>query len=126
MRLIFVYGSLKRGLSNSHWLEGQEFVGEALTEPLYRMYDWAGYPGLVVANGSEGLAIRGEVWRVDDPGLVELDRLEDVDQGLYHRGLIRLRPPFAGQAVEVYYFSRSVEGLRDGGADWTENGAPPL
>ena len=121
MRLVFVYGSLKRGLSNEHWLAGQEFVAEAVTEPGYRMYDWGGYPGLVETGSPDnGLAIHGEVWRVDDRCLAALDRLEDVDQGLYHRGLVRLQPPFTDVPVETYYFSRSVAGLRDGGVDWRE------
>ena len=45
--LVFVYGTLKRGMSNHRWLRGQRFVDESRTLPSYRMYDLGGYPGLV-------------------------------------------------------------------------------
>ncbi len=34
---IFVYGTLKRGGRYAHYLNGQAFLGEAFTEPCYRM-----------------------------------------------------------------------------------------
>lgn len=119
MTLVFVYGSLKRGLSNAGWLKGQEFVGEADTRPGYRMYDWGGFPGMVeVSEG--GLAIQGEVWRVDDRCMAGLDRLEDVDRGLYRRARVQLANAFANTEVVSYLYMKSVEGLRDAGSNWTE------
>ena len=67
--LVFVYGTLKRGLSNHGWLRGQTFEGEARTVPRYRMFDLGGYPGMVLADEGEGGAIEGEVWAVDEEGL---------------------------------------------------------
>jgi len=119
MTLVFVYGSLKSGLSNARLLHGQRFLGPAVTRPHYRMFDWGGYPGMV-ERPHDGLAIRGEVYQVDAPCLVALDLLEDVDQGLYWRGPVDLAEPFHGHRVEAYFFGRPVDGLRDGGADWRE------
>ncbi len=117
MTRVFVYGSLKRGLSNDHYLRGQRFLGRARTRPRYRLFDWGGYPGLVERAG-DGLAIHGEVYLVDDACLAELDRLEDIDRGLYRRDRIELAEPFDEQVVEAYFFERPVGGLPDGGDDW--------
>lgn len=119
MTLVFVYGSLKRGLSNAGLLHGQRFMGTAVTRPRYRMFDWGGYPGMVERAG-DGLAIHGEVYEVDDACLADLDRLEDVDQGLYRRGPVELAGPFHDHRVEAYFFDRPVDGLCDGGVDWRE------
>lgn len=62
-QLVFVYGSLKQGFALHALLQGQLRVGNAWTEPWYRLFDLGSYPGLV--EWPEGLAIRGEVYEVD-------------------------------------------------------------
>src|SRR5207249_6980142 len=62
---LFVYGTLKRGGRGNRWLAGQRFLGEAVTEPTYRLYDLGTYPGLV-RDEANGLAVKGELWEVDD------------------------------------------------------------
>ncbi|MFZ4765639.1 MAG: gamma-glutamylcyclotransferase family protein [Roseimicrobium sp.] len=115
---IFVYGTLKSGLSNHRWLAGQQLLGEARTKPCYRMFDCGGYPGMVrVAQG--GVAISGEVWLVDVPGRVKLDILEDVALGAYALEPVALEEPFAKE-VFTYLYRWSVSGLRDAGSDWRE------
>ncbi len=114
--LVFVYGTLKRGGENHDWLNGQHFVAEARTRPVYRMFDLGGYPGMV--RSADGLAIQGEIWRVDGPGLVRLDVLEDVEGGEYERVEVALEGEFADQAVEGYLYLPSVEGRRDVGECW--------
>ncbi len=107
--LIFVYGSLKRGLSNHHWLAGQHFVAEARTAPGYQLFDLGEYPGMVTAAETEG-SVWGELWEVDDDGLAGLDVLEGVDEGMYERVAVSLLEPFAGTAVETYLYRESVAG----------------
>ena len=107
--LIFVYGSLKRGLSNHHWLEGQRFVGEARTAPGYRLYSLGEYPGMVEGTDS-GRSIGGEVWEVDDEGLASLDILEGVAEGMYDRVPVSLLEPFAEAEVQTYLYRWGVEG----------------
>lgn len=117
MHLLFVYGTLKRGASNHHWLTGQTFVGEAHTAPGYRLFGLGGYPGLVLwPDDRDGVA--GEVWSVDDACLADLDAFEGVPEGLYRRELIRLRPPFADHRIEAYIYPHSVLGRPEIGSVW--------
>ena len=116
--LVFVYGTLKRGHDNHHWISQQRFLDVARTQPVYRMHDLGGYPGMVPAGAGEGVSIEGEVWEVDPPGLARLDVLEDIDGGEYERVLIQLEPPWAEQKVEGYLYLHSVADRRDAGTCW--------
>jgi len=75
--ILFVYGTLKRGLRNHFRIGDQSFLGEAVTEPRYRVIDLGPHPGLVV-DSTNGLAVRGELWAVNDRCLAELDAFEEV------------------------------------------------
>ena len=114
--LVFVYGTLKRGGDNHRWIEDQQFVAEAHTTPVYRMYDLGGYPGMV--RSAEGLSIQGEVWSVDEAGIARLDVLEDTDGGEYERVRVQLEGEYATQQVEGYIYLCSIEGRREVGACW--------
>lgn len=114
---VFAYGTLKRGQGNHHLLAGQDFLGSGRTEPVYRLWDLGGYPGMVRA-AEGGQSIAGEVWEVDEPCLRQLDELEDVAGGEYERTAIRLLPPHADLGVEGYLLLRSVAGCRDAGSSW--------
>lgn len=114
--LVFVYGTLKRGGENHGWIDKQRFVAEACTRALYRMYDLGGYPGMV--HSPDGISIEGEVWEVDEAGLLRLDILEDTEGGEYERVAVQLEGEFAAQDVEGYVYLRSVEGRREVGACW--------
>lgn len=117
MTRVFVYGSLKRGRSNHHYLVGQRFLGDARTLRGFRMFDLGGYPGIVAAD-ADGYPIEGEVWEVDAECLAQLDRLEGVDEAEYRRQLIEIAPPFQQGPVEGYVYLRSVNGLQEVGASW--------
>lgn len=114
--LVFVYGTLKHGGSNHEWIAQQQFVAEARTQPLYRLHDLGGYPGMV--RDENGVSIQGEVWEVDEAGLARLDVLEDTAGGEYERVVVRLEGGWAEQKVEGYVYLRSVEGRRELGACW--------
>jgi Gamma-glutamyl cyclotransferase, AIG2-like len=43
-RRILIYGTLKPGECNAHYLTDQDFIGEARTDPRYRMVDCGSYP----------------------------------------------------------------------------------
>lgn len=116
--LVFVYGTLKRGLSNHGWMRGQTFVDEAVTEPRYRMHDLGGYPGMVEVP--DGLAIEGEVWEVDEAGLQRLNVLEGVDAGEYALVPVALQPPWDQRGVLGYLYLLPVAGCRDCGTRWVE------
>jgi gamma-glutamylcyclotransferase (GGCT)/AIG2-like uncharacterized protein YtfP len=112
MAFVFVYGTLKRGGENHRVIAGQRFVGEARTEPGFRLYQLDGYPGMVEA-GAGGRSIEGELWEVDDPALARLDELEGTASGLYARVPLRLQPPHGGVAAETYLYRRSIAGRTD-------------
>lgn len=116
-RRIFVYGTLKRGLSNHSHLAGQRFVSTAQTKPVYLLFDVGGYPGLVHA-AKHGMAIEGEIWEIDEACLVALDRLEDTEGGEYERVIIALSAPFDHDEIEGYIYSRTIAGRRAAGCVW--------
>ena len=119
MPLVFVYGTLKRGGSNFHYMAGQQFLGEARTPPGYRLYELGGHPGMIVKPDDKN-GVTGEVWSVDAPGLANLDVLEGLIEGLYRRVSLKLLPPFADRAIETYLYAQSVEGRNDIGSTWRE------
>ena len=119
MKLVFVYGTLKRGCKNHDQLAGQVFVGSARSEPGYRLYNLGDYPGLV-ADATDSAGVVGEIWEVDEQALADLDTFEGVDEGLYSRRPIPLLPPHAGLRVDAYVYLPPVLGRPALGAEWTE------
>lgn len=116
-KLIFVYGTLKRGGSNHLYLKGQAFVGEARTEPGFRLYALDGYPGMIPLP-SDRDGVTGEVWSVAPEALTQIDSLEGIDVGMYRRETIPLLAPFARLSVEGYLYARPVKGRLDLGSTW--------
>ena len=100
---VAVYGSLKRGFYNHHFLHKAVFEGQGQTAPVYTMVDLGDYPG-VVAGGRT--AIQVEVYRVSPWLLARLDRLEDVPR-VYWRTSITL--PGRGQ---VFFYRLNPNYLR--------------
>ena len=115
--LVFVYGSLKRGGSNQHYLAGQKFIGVARTTPGFRLFDLGQYPGMIPFAGDRD-GVSGEVWSVEVDCLDHLDVLEGIAEELYRREPVPLLPPFADHKVETYLYARSVEGRRDLGGEY--------
>lgn len=104
--LVFVYGTLKRGGCNHALLAGQAFVREARTQPVYRMFDLGGYPGII--HASPGISIIGELWRVSADCLARLDTLEGLHEGEYTREKIALASPHEALEALGYLYARPV------------------
>jgi gamma-glutamylcyclotransferase (GGCT)/AIG2-like uncharacterized protein YtfP len=104
---LFVYGTLKRGQRHHDLLSGPAFIGEAVTEPRFRLHDCGPYPCLVEV-ADNGTAIHGEVYLVDAATLDRLDALEAVPH-LYERRTIRL--PGFGPPVAVYLYRQDTTGF---------------
>jgi gamma-glutamylaminecyclotransferase len=117
MTLIFVYGTLKRGFSNHHHLDGQAFLGAARTAPGYALYALAEYPGMVRQEGDpRALAARCGPWTTNaSPAWISL---ECTAEGLYGREAVRMGQPFEGRSVEAYVYLKDTTGLRKIGPDW--------
>ncbi|AFY27954.1 gamma-glutamylcyclotransferase family protein [Cyanobium gracile] len=107
--LVFVYGTLKRGHGNHHWLLEAPFLGEAVL-PDVVLHDLGPFPMAVPGEG----VVRGEVYRVDAAGLARLDRLEGYPR-LYDR---RPLPLADGRQAWVYlgrpHQVRHVSAIADG------------
>ncbi len=117
MKLIFVYGTLKRHGSNHRFLVGQQFVGEARTVAGYVLYSLGDYPGMVRSSDPAHF-VTGEVWQVDQAGVVQLDTLEGTGEGLYERVGITLEPSFEPSLVETYLYLRPLAGRPIIGSTW--------
>ena len=116
-KLIFVYGTLKRGGSNHALLAAEKFIGPARTAPGFRLWSLGDYPGMT-AHAADRDGVTGEVWSVGDNTLARLDELEGLAEGLYRRERVPLLGEFAAAEVEVYLYARSVAGRADLGAEW--------
>ncbi len=99
-KVLFVNGTLMRGLALNGNLEGAAFLGEARTVPEYRLYSIGDvHPGMYRV-GEGGISVPGEIYEMSDeiwakveagepPGLycgpVELDDGRVLDGILYPR-----------------------------------------
>jgi gamma-glutamylaminecyclotransferase len=108
--ILFVYGTLKRGERNAFRLADQEFLGEAVTAPRYRVIDLGPHPGLI-HDPATGLAICGELFAVGARCLTELDAFEGVPEAF-----VRERIAVEGyEEVWAYYMNTPVpEGAKSG------------
>jgi gamma-glutamylaminecyclotransferase len=112
--IVFVYGTLKRGQRNHGFLAGQEFLDEAQTVPRYRLVVCNGHPCLI-EDARHGVAVRGEVWSVDDDALRRIDELEEVPT-LYSRRPIILQD--CATPVAAYFYNGNVAGGVDCCGEW--------
>jgi len=83
-QLVFVYGTLKRGEKNHHWLKGASWQGVAKLNGVV-LHDLGPFPMAVIG---EGTAL-GEVYAVEGNGLAKLDELEGYPR-LYGRQVMEL------------------------------------
>lgn len=112
---LFVYGTLKRGQKGHHLVASQEFLGEATTMPLYRLYGLGWHPGMVL-DTENGLEIKGELWAVDDETLAKLDEYEGLAEAFYTRGDVAIRDCF--EPVQTYFFNQKIVPGALSGAEW--------
>jgi gamma-glutamylcyclotransferase (GGCT)/AIG2-like uncharacterized protein YtfP len=80
-----VYGALKQGQQNHHWLKDADYLGSWRTPPHYKLWDLGGFPGV---RKSGQTAIIGELYNVTSQVLFTLDRLEGY-RTLYDRKRIQ-------------------------------------
>ena len=70
---VFVYGTLKSGHRNHHYLEQADFIGHHVTDKCFSMYEYDDFPA-VTQNGSH--AVSGEIYRINQQQFEMLDELE--------------------------------------------------
>ena len=114
--LVFVYGTLRPGQANHRrFLAGRRMTPAVLDHHELRLGAW---PWVRRAAGS---SVVGEVVAVEPAELVDLDALEDVGGGWYHRERLLVRVP-GGDPVEAWvYTAGTIAGPHDrlvAGGDW--------
>lgn len=85
-KIIFVYGTLMKGMRNHIYLEKEKFLGVSQTKPEYELV----FNGSIPAARSGGESIKGELYEVSEETLKSLDVLEEVDSNLYDRKEIEI------------------------------------
>jgi gamma-glutamylaminecyclotransferase len=108
MRMLFVYGTLKRGHRLHAYLEMARFVGEASTGPGYALYRIEWFPAMVA--DPEAAGVSGELYEVDDELLARLDEVESAPY-VFRRAPITLQTSDGMSEVEAYLYQRPVARL---------------
>ena len=86
MPRVFVYGTLKEGLSNAAKLDGAAFERAAVTVNGFVLHMVEGYPAM--SRAAEGV-VHGELYTVSEEHLARLDVFEGVPEW-YQREVIEL------------------------------------
>ncbi len=112
MARIFVYGTLLRGASNHHRMEGAGFVGNAQTQPHFELYDLGWHPAVVPG----ATAIVGEIFEIEPALLAALDAFEQHPTW-FCRTPLELAD---GSAAEIYLYVAALPpgARRLGHGDW--------
>jgi gamma-glutamylcyclotransferase (GGCT)/AIG2-like uncharacterized protein YtfP len=102
--LVFVYGTLRKGESNAHFLDNAKCVDENCTIE-GQLYDTGyGYPALFMEKGA--FPVKGELYKVTSEQLKRLDRLEGYEAGalnnLYERVVEKISTPDGEKEGIVY------------------------
>ena len=86
---VAVYGTLKHGHRNHHWLNGADMLGQDRIMGI-TLYDLGPYPG---AKLTPSTGVKVEVYAINAEQLARLDELEDYlhnspDKGMYDRRVL--------------------------------------
>lgn len=103
---LFVYGTLKNGHRNNHYLEDQEFIGEFETEPMYRLFENGSFPMMIMDRS--GYSVCGELWKIHDDEVI--DEL-DLHEVLYERKEIFIQG--FDDVVHAYIYVCSLSGCKE-------------
>lgn len=127
MAPVLVYGSLKRGFANHHWLSGAQWLGEGVMHGL-ALFDLGPFP--MAVPSADGAVLHGELYRVDREQLARLDLLEGTPR-LYERWLHPLAGGgqawvYVGHPAQVRHSARLSDGRWHGPRPGRRSGAEPL
>lgn len=128
LSLVAVYGTLKKGECNNHYLRGSEYVGTGRVRG--QLYQVSFYPALAASDDHHSSV---EVYRVDGPTLAALDGLEELRPGDPNSEYVRwFVPVYDFEPVDgsrevsgawVYLYNRPTDSLVPvEGEDWTGSG----
>jgi gamma-glutamylaminecyclotransferase len=119
---VFVYGTLKQGFRNFHVNHGVRLPGEFVTVRPHSLLIvgefWLPWLLQAEAEAGAGHPVVGQIYTVDDAGLAEMDKLEQIDEaGWYERRRIAVRARHDAQAevLQPWVYFGSREGWVSGG-----------
>ena len=105
---VFVYGTLKRGFPNHHYMAGATFLTEALTVdafPLVVGNTW--FTPYLIPEKGKGHRVMGELWDVPAQIMPVLDELESTHlPNGYRRNLIPVLAARASEPVDAWTYFR--------------------
>ncbi len=88
MPKLFVYGSLRKGMSHHHYLKDQKFIGRARSALKFavKMLTFEGIEGEypIAQESGDGRPLDGEIYEINDDILQMLDEYEEYPE-LYDR-----------------------------------------
>ena len=108
MHRVFVYGTLKRGFPNHHYMTGATYIGDARTVDAYPLVVGGTWftPYLIPETG-DGHRVKGEIWDVPEPMMPALDQLESVHlPNGYRRKVIAVVFEGTGERTEAWAYFR--------------------
>jgi gamma-glutamylcyclotransferase (GGCT)/AIG2-like uncharacterized protein YtfP len=114
--LLFVYGSLKRGMTHHGELSGAAELESARLEGL-ALYDLGPFPMAICCN-QPGCTVEGELYQVSPDQLAHLDRFEGAPK-LYQRRRLQLSDGtnvwvYVGRERQVRHSPRVTSGCWNG------------
>lgn len=95
MKVVFVYGTLKKNQSNHRLLNNAKFIGEATTIDKFVLVDFGSFPTLAKPEKNmTGYSIHGEVYELNN--FDRLDQLEgfykvDHPDNYYNRDIYQIK-----------------------------------
>jgi gamma-glutamylaminecyclotransferase len=99
--LFFVYGTLKKGYGNHPALKDSLFIGEATSVEKYKVFN-CGFP--MAFKDKEGLKVKGELYSVTQPEVVErLDQIEGNGH-FYTRAIRKFRHIETGKLATAWIY----------------------
>ena len=116
--LLFVYGSLMRGMRAHQLLKESRFIDRVVTARRYKLLVYDNYPGLVAGD----LSIEGELVAVSDDCLAQLDEYEGVPNE-YIRMPLELSDQPTSLKCEAYFLHPDLidDAVLYGANRWKEN-----
>lgn len=110
---VFVYGTLRKGGTNEHYLRNSSCLQKELWISGFCLYDYQqSYPFMLEAGAKE--RVKGEVYRVSADQFEQLNILEDVENQLYRLVFLEQYQSF----TYLKYNSNVEELNKIPGGDW--------
>ena len=105
---LFVYGTLKKGFGNHHYLKTATLLGAAKTALPYPMIlKHKAFPYLI-NKPKKGLQVKGELYQIDYPTLLKIDELEGYPEHYTRCEIDVLKENDQKERALVYFINEKI------------------